>query len=452
MNRLKYLMVLTYSLFTLHSSAQVWGLDSVHFGVKPVMEIDLVGNLHIVHVDESLSGFVVHVEITSDSILVDTITTGYFYGPADIAINNLGEPAIAVHNHHPGNLEYCIKKLDSVQWDCGQILDTGHDGWDLRLTFDADNHAHVLGIDPANDGFVNGIEYYEQLNDTTWVIDSVGLPVLGYGNGLSITLEQLGHAHTSVFHDSDSSLYYSTNLSGQWVNEHIDSNATGLFSSITLDNEGEPRIWSFQKLNDTMGLIVHHYKEVGLWEREIWDTLYDVEIGFNKAVNMIDVDGYNNVNYVSYADRRGVWMAWKEGEVLYREPVALYDLSTTLGQQTSIAINETGDAFICYSKIMDDNSQRRGETTVANRQFILSLESIEKNTESRSHINAYRIASGEDLVLPFSMDEIRIIDLSGKRVKVINNTNHISTTGLKGPFILELEDEFRLDRARLIVY
>lgn len=448
---LKYLLVVFCALFSTESVAQVWMLDSVGYGTKSVMEVDQDGNLHVVHVDESLDGFLVHIELTTDSLIVDTITKGYFYGPADIAFNNLGEPAIVVYNHHPGNLGYCIKKKDSSQWDCRQVHDHGHDGWDARITFDSDNHAHVLAVDPANDGIVDGVEYYEQLNDTLWVIDSIGVPVLGYGEGVSIALDEFEFVHTSVFRSADSSLYYSTNQSGQWVNERIDSNGTGLFSKIIIDEDGEPRIWSFQNQGDTAGMIIHHYRDMGQWVREVWDTLYDVEIGFNKAIDMIDVAMYNGLYYVSYADRRRVCMAWKEGGELQREKVALYTVPSTLGQQTSIAVNAVGEASICYSKMDENTSLRRGEVIVANRQYILSLSTMMSATAIRLSTNAYSVLSSDGVTLSVRMNEIRIFDLTGKSVKMEHNSNHISTSGLQGHYILEFENDFRIERARLFV-
>ncbi len=88
-NRYLVLSFMMLELFrTSYCDAQFrWSTREIDDGAKPAVAIDGVDNVHIAYMLEASPGFVKHAEINPDnSITIELVDEGYFYGPLDIAV------------------------------------------------------------------------------------------------------------------------------------------------------------------------------------------------------------------------------------------------------------------------------------------------------------------------------------------------------------------------------
>ena len=100
-------------------------------GAKPSLAVDPRGNPHIAYMLEAKPGFVKHAVLEADGWNISTVSTGYFYGPLDIQVDDRGVPHIAWHNHD--NEDGAHAALVNGEWVLQGIEHPGHDGWDINI-------------------------------------------------------------------------------------------------------------------------------------------------------------------------------------------------------------------------------------------------------------------------------------------------------------------------------
>ena len=162
------------------AEAQDWRLSEIGPGTKPALALALTpeGSAVIVYMLESQMGWVCVASIEDGAWRIEEITTGYFYGPPDIAIGSGGVVHATYHDHQaadfqPDKGDAVYLRRENGQWTAMAAADAGHDRWDNRITVDRDGRPHMAVVDPIEfDG--DGVEYYSRNGDGSWAVEQLG--------------------------------------------------------------------------------------------------------------------------------------------------------------------------------------------------------------------------------------------------------------------------------------
>ncbi len=132
-----------------------------------------------------------------------------------------------------------------------------------------------------------------------------------------------------------------------WIIETVDGGPddVGEYTSITLSNQGRPRIAYYDRTNGN--LMYARRSEVGSWTLELVDDLPDVGTWTDIAVGP---DGDVHISYVNEVTR-ALRYARRSGGAWATE--AIPDNHTT-GDGTSIAVDANGDPHIAYYHMSSD--------------------------------------------------------------------------------------------------
>ena len=129
----------------------IWEFSNVDdAGAKPSLAVDPQGVPHIAYILEANPGFVKHAILGPDGWDISTVSTGYFYGPLDIKIDQKGVPKISWHNHDTENEAFA--QLEDGSWVVHDVKHPGHDGWDNNLALDSQGRPHTILLTPNSSG------------------------------------------------------------------------------------------------------------------------------------------------------------------------------------------------------------------------------------------------------------------------------------------------------------
>ena len=173
------LIIISFLLFTQTINAQyIWQDTIVGFGIKPEVTT-FQDKIHIAYLSETNPGFVAYAEIEENEIKNENVTTGYFYGPLDIKVDQNGIPIVVYHDHDTEDLGLA-RRLDE-SWAIERIPNDGHDGWDGSIYIDENNQPHIISIDPGR-----GVEY-ARIVDDEWFVETVDGESTNYKFATAIT-------------------------------------------------------------------------------------------------------------------------------------------------------------------------------------------------------------------------------------------------------------------------
>ena len=144
-----------------------WKIEEVDAGTKPALALTSDRVPYVAFMLEAMPGFVKNAVRSGSSWDVTTVAEGYFYGPLDIAIGPDDAAHISYHDHQDpdqfksdlGDATHAVLAASGGDWDVEAVFDNGHDGWDNRVTVDAQGRPHMSAIDPEEFGGP-GVEYY----------------------------------------------------------------------------------------------------------------------------------------------------------------------------------------------------------------------------------------------------------------------------------------------------
>ena len=217
-------------------------------GAKPSLAVDPQGTPHIAYMLEAMPGFVKHaVHDSNGDWNISTVSTGYFYGPLDIVVDEGGVPQISWHNHDKENGAYAA--LVNGKWVVHDINHPGHDGWDINLSIDSSGRPHIISINPSQFGSQSGVEY-ATFDGEVWQVEEVGSGPVPYEFGTGIALDSQDRVHVVWLDNSTKDLKYAITDGDSWDISTVDSEGdVGRFPSLALDKQGNPAISYYERMS-----------------------------------------------------------------------------------------------------------------------------------------------------------------------------------------------------------
>lgn len=339
----------------LASVADGWSATTIGSGIKPALALDGSGSPAVAYLLEAVEGGFVAFSSAAEGWTPDTVAEGYFYGPLDLAFDPQGRPNIVYHDHQGdqfqedlGDLTYALREGD---WQIQAAEDDGHDGWDSAIAIGADGVVRAAGIDPAQFGRTDGVEYYE-LRDGVWNVTAIGSGAVPYEFNVSLALGSDGLPALSYYNDSDGDLIFASFDGASWNLETVASEGdVGKFSSLQFDAEGRPHVTFFEDAGDGSGRVLYAVRDGGRWTQEEIATLDKVEQGMTGARRItslaLDPDGiphvaFSNTEAIQYAVRSSE--GWQVQEIVTAG-------ERPLGQLVSLKLDAGGTPHLAFFEV-----------------------------------------------------------------------------------------------------
>ena len=311
---------------------------------------------------ESMPGFVKNAVRNGDSWDITTVSEGYYYGPLDIAIGSDDVAHITYHDHQD-DTQFRPELGDAIyaslapggEWQVEAAPDQGHDGWDNRITVDADGRPHMSAIDPLEfEG--DGITYYRRNGPGDWTGESIGSGQQTYKYSTSIAVAPDGIPYITYYDQEGKDLALARRDDSGWTIDHIDTDGdTGLFSSLIIDAEGRFHVTDFQKESSPKGMVKYATRADGDADWTIQDIgeLDRLAFGFLGARNItsVAIDAAGNP-WIAYSDETRLMLAiWRGTE--WQIDTVVESSAGDLGQLVSLKLDSAGDLHIAYFKVID---------------------------------------------------------------------------------------------------
>ncbi len=322
---------------------------------------------------EAQSGWVRVANRRDGAWRIDEVATGYFYGPPDIAVGPDGVVHAAYHDHQAPQFE--PSKGDAVylrgeggQWSAVTAADSGHDGWDNRITVDGSGRPHMVGVDPLEFGGT-GVEYYARNDDGSWAVEQIGSGPQTYKHAVSVAIDADGIPWVSYHDGSAMDLKLAHRGTDGWQIETVDDGGeTGFFNELAIDANGGQHISYYDRLSATSGIIRYAFRDgaSGAWQISEVGRLDNVSLGFTGARNItsinLDDDGRP---WIAYSDESVLKLGRLEGGQWQAETV-VDATDTPLGQIISLDIDGEGRPHIAYA-LVTNKSPLNGSIWYATR-------------------------------------------------------------------------------------
>ncbi len=325
-----------------------WEVSTVdEHAAKPSIAVDSRGTPHVAYMVEAMPGYVKHAVLSSGGWEISKVSTGYFYGPLDITLDQNEVPHIAWHNHDREDGAYAT--LVEGEWVCSRIRSQGHDGWDISVVIDSGGRPHVASVDPRQFGSRSGVEY-AVLEGDSWQVEEVGSGPVAYEFGTEIVLDSLSRPHVVWYDNSDKDLKYAVKEGGNWNIATVDAEGdVGRFPSLVLDDRDNAIITYYERLSPTEGYVKLARRDGGAWDLQRIDKLDNVFLGHFGArkTSSLVLDPQDNP-IVAYSDEQVIKLAWWDGS-RWKIETAVEAGGTTLGQQVSLALDGSGVLHLTFA-------------------------------------------------------------------------------------------------------
>ena len=348
---------------SVESAAFTWEFEDVGRGTKPALALSTDGTPNVAFMLEAMPGFVKNAVRNGASWDVTTVAEGYFYGPLDLAIGPDDEVHITYHDHQEatfqpdkGDAVYAtLASLEADGWQVRAVFDGGHDGWDNRITVDAQGRPHMSAIDPRDfDG--DGVEYYFRDDAGDWQVETIGTGPLTYQFATAIAIDPDGTPHIAYHDQRDGDLALASRGDSGWSIQTVDSEGeTGKYSSLVITPDGRFHISYLTKTGNRSGMVKYATRGPGdtAWQISEIDTLDGLTFGFVGARNItsvaVDTGGRQ---WVAYSDESVIKLAGWDGSGWQTETV-LDAGDKTLGQLVSLKLDSADHAHIAYFEVTD---------------------------------------------------------------------------------------------------
>ena len=254
---------------------------------------------------EASPGFVKNAVWNGTGWDIATLSTGYFYGPLDIAIGPDDAAHISYHDHDEEDAAYAV--WDGTDWQVTVIPGPGHDGWDNRIAVDLEGKPHMSAIYPKEFGG-SGVEYYSINASGQWMVEKVGTVPLTYQFATSIAIDPQGAPHITFYTQDTNDLALASSTGAGWTINIVDDDGdTGRFASLVIDEEGRFHI-SYTQRGDGASAVVKYATrgpaDTG-WDISDVGTLDSLTYGFVGARNItsLALDSQGNP-WIAYTDEK----------------------------------------------------------------------------------------------------------------------------------------------------
>jgi hypothetical protein len=324
------------------SISEGWNVVSLGPGVKPAIAIDPSGDVGVTWLLEKIGeGFVAYASSSADWD-VETIREGYFYGPIGLAYQPDGTPNIIIHDHQADDFDPQLGDLvrlfrDGSTWVEDVARDPGHDGWDSTVVIGDDGVIHAAGVDPAQFGSTDGVEYYRNAG-TGWEVTQIGSGPIPYQYNVALALDAAGSPSLTYYDDANQDLIFAQLVDGSWnLEKAAEEGDVGKYSSLAIGPDGQPAVTFFRQTGATSGEIVYATRGDGGWEQETigqLDAFSELNARRNSSL-AFDSQGQPNV---AFSDTEGAWYAVRGDSGWEIQQILEADLP--LGQLISLALSE----------------------------------------------------------------------------------------------------------------
>jgi hypothetical protein len=347
------LLALMLTGFTTAFADDTWQFQEIGPGTKPALAVTPEGQPYIIYMLERFQGWAKIATIEGDSWQVNTLASGYFYGPPDIAIGDDGIPHASFHDHQYQDAVYATLTADGA-WTVSQAGDAGHDGWDNRVTVDAPGRPHMVAVDPEG----SGIEYYRLDDDGSWQVEQIGSGPLTYKYATAVAVHPDGTPHISYYDQRELSLRLATRSADGWSIETVDNEGdTGLFSHIMIDAAGGVHLSYLERTSATSGNVKYAYRSTPgeAWQFSTLASLDKLFFGFTGARNItsISLDSQGRP-WVAFSDEAALQIAVKNDDAWALQTV-VEAAGNPLGQIVSLKLDASDTPHLAYSVITDKN-------------------------------------------------------------------------------------------------
>gem|GEM_PF-990846 len=323
------------------SVAEGWKAVALGPGVKPAVALDPSGAPGVTWLFEAVGeGFLAFAE-SSDDWMVQVLGEGYFYGPIGLAYDPDGTPSIVFHDHQADSLDPELGDLVRLFWDGSAWVedianDSGHDGWDATVVIGDDGVIHAAGVDPAQFGRTEGVEYYRNTG-AGWDVTQIGSGPIPYQFNVALALDQSGSPSITYYDDTDQDLVFAHLENGSWNLERAaEEGNVGKYSSLAYDGEGRPAASFFHQTGSTEGEIVFALRGDDGWTSETIGQLAAFSESNARRNSSLAFDSQGRPHVV-FSDTQGVWYAVR-GESGW-EIQQIVQAGLPLGQLVSLAID-----------------------------------------------------------------------------------------------------------------
>ena len=332
-----------------------WEIEEVDAGGKPALALDSNGVPFIAYMEEAQAGFVKAAVRQASGWEIETIANGYFYGPLDIAVGNDDVAHVAYHDHQAaafdpdlGDAVYAVRADGG--WTLVPARDQGHDGWDNRITTDADGRPHMAGVDPVQFGG-QGVEYYSLDADGNWAVEEIGSGQQTYQFGVSVAVAPDGAPYITYYSQQDQDLAIAVRTDAGWDISFIEQDGdVGLFSELLIDETGRFHVSYLLRTGNSSGIVRYATRASAddAWTISDIDELDAIVTGQVGARNItsVAVDSQGRP-WVAYSDTAKLSVAGLDGTTWRTQSVAESG-GQPLGQLASLGIDGDDGLHIAY--------------------------------------------------------------------------------------------------------
>jgi len=360
------LAVLFSAMRFAQNGALEWEKEVLGQGIKPALSIDGDDNVHAAFMIEDFEGNVTYATNASGEWVTTIVSEGYFYGPLDIEATEDGQPIIAYHDHQglrfdPQLGDAVIATLQNDTWNLLTVSHPGHDGWDNSLALDADGNWHTVGVDPAQFGSQDGVEYATNAfnEGDAFVVENVPGGPVNYEFATAVDVAPDGTIGVTYFDmNGGQDLVYaerSAGTEGAWEMEKVDTEGdVGRYADIRFDADGNPHLTYFFRGEGRAGTVRYAWRDAdGAWTIEDVGELMSVQNGMApgtaRKITSIDFDSGGNV-YIAYSDNLQVIFAERSADGTWSGQVVAdaQDDQALLGALVELKMDSQDNPHLIY--------------------------------------------------------------------------------------------------------
>ena len=330
-----------------------WEILDVDDGVKPAIALTSEDVPFVAYMLEARPGFVKNAVWNGADWDIATLSTGYFYGPLDIAIGPDDAAHISYHDHDEEDAAYA--RWDGTEWQVTVIPAQGHDGWDNRIAVDSQGNPHISAIFPKEFSGT-GVEYYGLDASGQWTVENVGGAPITYQFATSIAIDPQGIPHIAFYKQDTKDLALASRTEAGWeINTVDDDGDTGTFAALIIDEVGRFHISYIQRGDGGSATVKYANRgpEDAGWDISDVDTLDSLVYGFAGARNVtsLALDSQGNP-WIAYSDEKELKLARWDGSA-WESVVVIVAGMQPFGQLVSLKLDSQDQPHIVYFDVVD---------------------------------------------------------------------------------------------------